>query len=455
MAKKSVSNFVKIQFSLLLLLSVQACSLVPDWLGDAKKDSGIKGKRVSVLSLEGSLVPDAALSEIKISLPNAESNQNWYKSDGHSGNIPSNIAFASEVSHTKKISTGAGETDSQHLNASPIIAEGKVFTISADSVISAYDVANIKKRLWKTKLRFGDKKEKFSSAAGITYHDGYIYTATGYNVVAAIDAKSGDIKWTRSIDGIARSAPAASGNIVFVNTLDNKLYALDKKDGVILWTHSGSMGDMSMFTSGSPLVYEGLVLVPYSSGEVYTLNANDGSEVWSDVFARRSISSANILSDIDAPPVASGGKVFVISNDGVLAASDIRTGKRLWEQEISGRQSPWIAGDFMYVLSNRNELLCIHLQSGGIKWVRQLITYKKADSKDNPIKWSGPVLAGGNLWVVSSHGKLMALSPRDGSEVYSRKVSEDIYIAPVVANGYMYLYSDDAELIELSSRGNK
>lgn len=447
--------FSKNKFSMFLVLALAACSHLPDWMGDAKKDSGIKGKRVAVLNIDNNISADSALSELKVSVPKSEPNKNWYKSDGHSGNVPSNPELPQTLNDIKKISAGAGEENSQHLNASPIVADGKIFTISADGTVSAFDAGNIKNRMWKAKIRFGDKKEKFSSAAGITYHEGNIYAATGYNEVVSIDAKNGNIIWKRIINGIARSAPAISGNVILVNTLDNKLYALDKKDGGILWTHTGSVEDISMFTSGSPLVYDKFVVVPYSSGEIYTLRISDGSEVWNDVFARRSMSSANILSDIDAPPVASNGKVFIISNDGVLAASDINTGKRIWEQEISGRQSPWLAGDFLYVLSNKNELACIHAQSGGIKWVKQLQAYKKETSKDNPIKWSGPVLAGGYLWAVGSNGKLLAISPQDGAIVYSKKVPEDIYIAPVVALGKMYLYSDDAELIELSSDAQK
>ncbi len=434
---------------LFLILTLAACSSMPDWMGSGKKDSGIKGTRISVLNLENSINPDAALSELKILLPEQQANQSWYKSDGHPYLVPANPELVQELPNMKKTSAGKGGVDDQHLTSSPIIEDGKVFTISADSNISAFDALDIKKRIWRTKIKLGDKKEKFSSTAGIAYYNGRIYATTGYNEVVALDAKTGAIIWTRTINSIARSAPDAKDNVIFINTIDNRLYALDSKDGGILWTHTGGGEEISMFGSASPVVYEDVVIAPYSSGEMYTLKRKDGAEIWSDVFARRSISSAKTLSDIDAAPAISHGKVFVISNDGVLAASDIKTGKRMWEQQISGGQSPWIAGDFMYVISNKNELVCLHARSGGIKWIKQLITYKNPDSKNDPIKWSGPVLAGDLLWMVGSHGKLMAVSPHDGSNKYERKVPKDIYIAPVVAYGNIYLYSDDAELIQV------
>jgi outer membrane protein assembly factor BamB len=388
---------------------------------------------------------------MKVLIPRPLPNEKWYKSDGHHYLVPSNPELSHPLIKSYKINTGKGASDSQHLTASPIIADNKIFTISANSIISAFSANDIRKRLWQLKLKLGDKKDYFSSAAGISYYDGKIYATTGYNEVFAIDAINGKIIWTRNINSVSRSAPEAKENIIYVNTIDNKLYALDAKDGSILWTHAGSTEEISMFGSSSPVVYDNQIIAPYSSGEIFALKISDGSEIWSDVFSRRAFSSASSISDIDAAPVVSFGKLFVISSDGVLAASDIKSGKRLWEQQISGRQSPWVAGDFLYVISSKNELICIYIPTGGIKWVKQLKSYTKEDSKGDPIIWSGPVLAGDYLWAVASNGKLTAFSPRSGDIEYERKVESDIYVAPIVAYGKIYLYNDDADLVSLSA----
>lgn len=438
-----------ISILVLLMATISACSYMPDWLGDSDKDSGIKGTRIAVLGTTSDVSTDSNLESVKVLIPHSLPNDKWYKSDGHHYLVPNNPELAHEFPKIKEISTGKGTNYDQHMSASPIIADDKVFTISADSVISAFNAHDIKQRIWQTKLNIGDKKERFSSAAGITYNNGKILATTGYSEVLSLDASSGKILWTRNINSVARSAPAAKDNAIFINTLDNKLYALDESDGGILWTHSGSSEEISMFGSASPVVYDNVVIAPYSSGEIYALKTSDGAEVWSDVFARRSLSTSGILSDIDASPVVSFGKVFVISNDGVLAASDLFANKRLWEQNISGRQSPWVAGDFLYVISDKNQLMCLHIPSGGIKWIKQFDNFKKPKSSDGPIIWSGPVLAGDYLWVVGSNGKLVAVSPRDGTVEYERKVPERIYVTPVVAYGNIYLYSDKADLVML------
>jgi len=457
MAKNLQSHINKISriiiLSSLFIVSVQmlpGCSNGPDWLSEKKKDSGIKGTRISVLELDSSTSADSTLAELKISVPDAVPNDIWYKSDGHPASLPGNVKLTQPLTSIVKVGAGDGASDGQFIKAAPIVADGKVFTISTDGKISAFDASNIKKKFWQTKLKFVNKDEKSLSTAGISYYQGKLYVASGYNQVDALDAITGKIIWTKTLSSIARAAPDVKDNTVFVNTIDNKVYALDAASGNMLWNHSGGSEDLSMFGTASPVVYEDMLIAPYSSGEVYALKAIDGHEIWSDVFTRKSIGAVKMMSDIDASPIIANGMVFVISNGGVLAASDIKTGKRVWEKSVSGMKTPWIAGDFLYLITNKNEIACIHAPSGGIKWVKQLQSYKKADSKDDPIQWSGPVMASDLLWIISSQGKLVALSPIDGEEKYSRKIQKGVYNPPVVADGAMYLYSNDAELIQLS-----
>lgn len=456
MAKKQtlIKHSAKTLAFILLAANISACSTISGWFKEEKET--IKGERISVLGNNSDTsTADSALSSVKVLIPKPLENDKWYKSNGYHYLIPSNPEVARDFVRTLEVSTGKGAKYGQHISISPVIADGKVFTISTDSVISAFDAHNIKKELWHTKLKIGRGKDNFSTDAGMSYYSGNIYATTGYNELVALNANTGEILWTRTIGEVPRSAPAIKNNTLFINTLNNKLYAIDATDGSILWTHNGSTEEISIVGSASPVVYKDTVIAPYSSGEMYALNTNDGTEIWSDVFARHSINSYGLLPDIDATPVVSFGKVFVISNDGVLAASTIDGDKRLWEQQISGRKTPWVAGDFLYVISNDNQLACIHIKSGGIKWIKQLQNYRKEKSKDGPITWSGPVLAGDYLWLVGSHGKLVAMSPRDGTIESEHKIPKNIYSAPSVAYGNIYLFGDDAELVMLEGDNSK
>ena len=78
------------------------------------------------------------------------------------------------------------------------------------------------------------------------------------------------------------------------------------------------------------------------------------------------------LADIRGRPVIDRGRVFAVSHSGRMAAIDLRTGDRVWEQEIGSSHSPWVAGDYVFVLANDNELVCLTRDEGKVRWVRQL-----------------------------------------------------------------------------------
>src|SRR3546814_9385343 len=48
-------------------------------------------------------------------------------------------------------------------------------------------------------------------------------------------------------------------------------------------------------------------------------------------------------------------------------------------------------------------------------WISQLKHYENAKKKKNPMNWTGPVLAGGRLILVSTEGDLVNVDPSDGS----------------------------------------
>jgi outer membrane protein assembly factor BamB len=105
-----------------------------------------------------------------------------------------------------------------------------------------------------------------------------------------------------------------------------------------------------------------------------------------------------------------------------------------------------VAGDYIFVLSTGNVLMGIDRADGRIKWVQQLPQYEDEKHKEDPILWRGPVLAGGKLWLAGTQGKLLSVDPQSGAVAWTLDIPEDVAVAPVVANGVMYLVTKDATL---------
>ena len=69
------------------------------------------------------------------------------------------------------------------------------------------------------------------------------------------------------------------------------------------------------------------------------------------------------------------------------------------------------------------------------------------DKKSDAVIWSGPVLAGDRLWLVSSNEQMLGLSPQDGRILTTLELPSGSFIAPVVANGTLYVLTDDGDIV--------
>ena len=152
------------------------------------------------------------------------------------------------------------------------------------------------------------------------------------------------------------------------------------------------------------------------------------------------------IADINGSPVIDRGLVFNISNSGRLLATELKTGRRIWERSISGANTPWIAGEFIFIISNEGQIICLTRKSGLIKWVTQMPMFESPEDKEGIIKYVGPIIAGDRLVLASSRGEIYSLSPYKGTILGKVNVSGNVYISPIVAGQTLLVLSDSGVL---------
>ena len=190
-----------------------------------------------------------------------------------------------------------------------------------------------------------------------------------------------------------------------------------------------------------------MVFVPYSSGEIYAIRPLNGSVIWSDSLSRTgSSTSLSEINSITARPIINDGQLFSVSHAGRMVSIDISTGERIWTIDMSSTETPWLSGDWLFVLTSNSELVCISKRSGKIRWVTQLEQYKNEEKKEDPIQWSGPIMVSSSLLAVSSEGKAIWISPDDGQILSIDKVSGSSYLPPLVVDNTIYILNDNGDL---------
>ena len=142
-----------------------------------------------------------------------------------------------------------------------------------------------------------------------------------------------------------------------------------------------------------------------------------------------------------------GNLVFAISHSGRLSALDFKSGTRVWERRISGVHTPWIAGQFIYVVSTKGEVICLTRRDGRIRWLTRLARFESPEDREGLISYAGPLLAGDRLLVASSIGELHAISPYSGKTLGRVDVGGPVFVPPIVAGRTIYVLTDGALLI--------
>ena len=122
----------------------------------------------------------------------------------------------------------------------------------------------------------------------------------------------------------------------------------------------------------------------------------------------------------------------------------------MWERQISGVDSPCVAGDWVFLVSVEQEMIALHARDGRIAWVTPLPRWQNVEKRRDPYTWYGPVLAGDRLIVTGTSEEALSLSPYTGAILGRQPLSGVASpVAPVVADGTLLVVSDDARLMAL------
>jgi len=461
---------VGILFSALLMAS--ACSSGPvgavaGIFGGGKDDKKKEGEapeeenRISILSVDEQIEADPRFSGVDIELPPSYTNTSWPTPGGEADHTLHHLSTAATLQTAWKTDVGKAE-DRARLTSPPVVADGTLYVMDAKATVRALDALTGAKK-WETglapkikeKFRVRDvlsrpKAAQIGFGGGVTYDNGKLFVTSGFGFIAALDASTGEKLWRYDAGAPVRTPPTAYRGAVYFVTNTNDAIALNQDNGEKIWNFQSFEESARILSAASPAAAGDLIVTPFSSGEVVAFLAGSGRPVWNDTLARNTqLTALSALNDIAGSPVIDRGLVYAVSHAGRLVAIDIRTGQRVWEAPIASLQMPWVAGDYIFIVSVDAELVCLSRADGAIVWVSELKRYQKPKKRKGRIAWSGPVLAGDNLILVSTDGKIVKVSPKDGSLVATKKIDDGSVIAPIVADELIYILTQKGKLYAL------
>ena len=444
-------------FVAIALAPLAACSSVPNPIAGIgnilnpppEESVAPTDGRISILTFEQRLQVDPNVEQPAIVLPPAYVNSLWPQPGGYPTHALQHTAASGALEIAWSTNIGEGSSNDRRLNARPVVADGRVFMLDARGDVVAVEETN-GNRVWTTRLEDENRNDRMAFGGGLSFDEGRIYAHSGGKFFVALDATTGTEIWRTTVLIPFHGAPTAVGGRIYVSSDDNELLALDAATGVVQWTYQGIVESARLLTSPSPAVLGDIVVAPFASGELVALRTQNGNPIWSDSLTRSGNSTAlSAINDVAGSPVIIDGVVYAMSHSGVLVAVELRSGERLWTLPAGGLHTPWVVGDYLYVVTTEAEVVCVNRLTGTISWITSLDLFENPNRRKNRIAWSGPIMAGGRVFLASSTGDAAILNAYDGSMVREFNLNDDVFVAPVIANETIYVLTDEARLIAL------
>jgi len=222
--------------------------------------------------------------------------------------------------------------------------------------------------------------------------DEMIYAPASNNTLYALDL-DGNLQWEYKTEDPLWASPVWSENCqcLYQVSMDRYLYALDPKDGTLLWKSEDLGGPI---VSPPAISETGLIIVSTFNNEVIAIDENSQAIEWR--FPTENWAWAS--------PVIDGEQVYVSDISGDFYALELATGNILWQIQPGGGifDSPLILDDLIYFCTDSSSLVVVD-QEGVVQRVQPF------EGK----LYAGPISGGDKLLLAPSEFDfyLIAINP--------------------------------------------
>ena len=266
----------------------------------------------------------------------------------------------------------------------------------------------------------------------LTAVDDMIY-ASGDSQLRAIDAATGEIRWTYPTGPIYYSVPAVADGIVYVGDWGGRFHAVSRQTGELLWQYEADRGFRS-----APVVADGAVYIFSTGGTLHALEATTGELIW----------QFDVADTYYKSPAASADMAYV-SSDSAMLAFDADTGELLWLSEETGASDSkmTIAMGALYVFGVG--VVALDALTGELLWRYQGEDYFSR-ARGGPGAGSGaaPAVKDGTAYLAWEDG-LHAVDAATG-ELLWRYSGIPPTTAPAVAKGIVFYGAIDDHVYALT-----
>ncbi len=427
-----------------LLLAGAALALA----GCAEPERILVGEREDIRPVEDA-APGVPVNQSRaISLPAMQANANWSQSIGTPSQRVAHPALRVPVQQLWSVGIGSGDGRRQRITAGPVVGGGLIYTLDSAERVSA--VTPTGQVVWSKDLIDPPDQEGQATGGGLAYADGALYVSSGFGRLTAMDARTGEVRWAQRLNATGSGVPTVHDGLIYLVAGDDTAWAIRTDNGRIAWRFKSAESVANVLGAPAPAVSGQFAVFGFGSGDVVGVFRQGGVRRWAGSVAGQRLGyTAARYGDVTGSPLIVGNTVYVGNHSGRIAAFRLDDGERLWTLREGAVTPMFPAGDSLFAISDRNQLLRIDAASGELIWAVDLPGFVKDTPKKRGKIYAhyGPVLAGGRIVVASNDGKIRFFAPQDGTQVAAVEIKGGATSAPAVAGKTLYVVTTGGELV--------
>ena len=357
----------------------------------------------------------------------------WFSDDEFDPREPVELEKITEqVKLKSRWSRGVGDGQGEGLlKINPILVGDSLYAASAEGRVMSVDPESGRVR-WKQDL-------DLALSGGVGHHGNSVFVGASEGLVMRLDAASGSEIWRAPVSGEVLSAPQGDGRYVVAQTYDGKLMGFDYETGEVRWTYTSDVPVLTLRGTGTPMIMGDNAIAGFADGKVVAINLRSGNVAWEvRVAIPQGRSEIERIVDIDGSMAVQSNELYVASYQGRLAAIDTRSGRRLWQRNVSSVSGVGVGFGNVYVADDDGTVSAFLRNGQGVRWQNIDLGFRDL---------SRPTPVSSYVAVVDFEGYLHLLSQVDGKIVGRTKVDSSGARADMLTRGNrLFVFTNDGAL---------
>ena len=317
-------------------------------------------------------------------------------------------------------------------------SDNLIFFNNKGSIIKFDSDSNI---IWK-KNYYNKSEKKISPFLTFSKDSKTLIVADNISKYYAINLKDGILLWSKYNSSPFNSQIKIYNDKFFIVDFNNTLRCISIKNGKELWNIKAGDAFIKSQKKHSIITLNNILYFTNSTGDITAVDIDTGvmlwqtptqiSKIYEDTF---SLKTSNI--------VANDKMIIFSNNKNKFYSLDLATGTIKWKLNINSNIQPTIINNLIFTVSNEGFLAIIDSSTGNILRVTDIFSlFKEKDrNKINPV---GFLVAKKNIYLTADNGKLLVIDIENGKTNSVIKISNNKISKPYVSNKSLFVVKDNS-----------